>query len=172
MSQSTLPIRLLRCAVVFAFLLVPARSAFAGGDWNDGKIRWRSYDEGLAEAKKEHKPICLIFYTEWCPHCQNYSGVFHDPKIEEMTQKFVMIRLDQDKNGEIGKKYQPDGGYIPRTFFLSPDGALDADLHAPRDPYRYFYDEKAAEGSSSVLAGMQRALAKYPPAAAAKKAAR
>ena len=131
--------------------------AHAGGDWNDAQVSWKPYEEGLAAAKKESKPVCLIFFTEWCPHCANYSAVFHDPKVIEESKKFVMIRLDKDKNAEISKKYAPDGEYIPRTFFLSSSGELIADLHAPRDQYKYFYDEK---DPASVLGGMSAALAK------------
>jgi thiol-disulfide isomerase/thioredoxin len=126
-------------------------------DWNDANIKWFSYDEGLAEAKKSHRPICLIFFTTWCPHCKNYSNVFSDPEVVKKAKSFVMIRLDNDKNAEIGKKYAPDGGYIPRTFFLSADGTLDPSLGEARDKYKYFYDEKSP---SSILAGMDRALKK------------
>jgi thiol:disulfide interchange protein len=148
--------------VVAALIAVaaPAHRAYAGGDWNDGQVAWKSYDDGLALAKKEQKPICLIFFTEWCPHCKNYSGVFHDPKVVEQSKQFVMIRLDKDKNPEISKKYAPDGEYIPRTYFLKPDGTLDQEIHAPRDQYKYFYDETQP---GSVLSGMDTALKKMKP---------
>jgi thiol:disulfide interchange protein len=146
---------------VFSVLLVAPRPAQAGGDWNDAGIAWRSYADGLAEAKKDGKPICLIAFTEWCPHCKNYSGVFHDPKVVEMSKKFVMIRLDQDQNKDLLKDMGPDGQYIPRTLFLSSDGKLDADLRTPRETYRYFYDESRADGSSGILTGMKRALDKF-----------
>ncbi|HUE30875.1 MAG TPA: thioredoxin family protein [Verrucomicrobiae bacterium] len=134
-----------------------ATPARAGGDWNDNEIRWQSYQDGLAAAKKEKKPVCLIFYTDWCPHCANYSTVFHDPKVVDMTKHFVMVRLNKDKEKELSKKYAPDGEYIPRTYFLSSAGELDADIHAPRDTYKYFYDEKAP---ASVLGGMEEASKK------------
>ena len=143
--------------LVLAALLVPAVPVRAEHDWNDGGIAWQPYEKGLAAAKSAKKPVCLILYTEWCPHCANYSKVFHDPKVVEQSKKFVMIRLDKDKNAELGKKYAPDGDYIPRTLFLSPTGTLDPDLHAPRDRYMYFYDEK---DPASVLAGMDAALKK------------
>ena len=127
----------------------------AGGDWNEGAVAWQPYDTGLAEAKKDGKPICLVFFTEWCPHCTNYSQVFHDTKVVEKSKKFVMIRLDRNKNLELSKQYAPDGEYIPRTYFLSPDGKLDPTIHAPRDKYLYFYDERAP---GAVLAGMDTAL--------------
>jgi len=137
-----------------AFFATPS---FAGGDWNDSGIAWQPYDKGLAEAKKEKKPICLVFYTDWCPHCTNYSKVFHDPKVVEQSKNFVMIRLDKDQNKELSSKYAPDGQYIPRTYFLSPSGELDPSIHAPRDKYKYFYDERQA---ASILAGMESALKK------------
>ncbi len=74
-----------------------------------------------------------------------------------MTKRFVMIRLNKDKEAELSKKYTPDGEYIPRTYFLSSAGVLDADVHAPRDKFLYFYDERTP---ASVLAGMEEASKK------------
>ncbi len=141
--------------VVAGLLTAPA--VLAGGNWNDANIDWNPYTEGLAAAKQQNKPVCLIFYTEWCPHCTNYSGVFHDPQVVTRAKDFVMIRIDKDKNTEISGKYAPDGQYIPRTYFLSSAGTLDPDIHAPREQFKYFYDEK---NPASVLAAMDTALKK------------
>lgn len=138
-------------------IAVCATPSFAGGDWNDSGIAWQPYEKGVAEAKAEKKPICMVFYTEWCPHCTNYSKVFHDPKVVEKSKSFVMIRLDKDQNKELSKQFAPDGEYIPRTYFLSADGKLDPSIHAPRDKYQYFYDESSP---ASILAGMESALKK------------
>jgi thiol-disulfide isomerase/thioredoxin len=143
--------------LALALTLTGAATARAGGNWNDAGIGWVDYEKGLAEAKKSEKPICLVFFTEWCPHCTNYSKVFHDPKVVEASKKFVMIRLDKDKNAELSKKFAPDGEYIPRTYFLGSDGALDPELKAPRDRFVYFYDEN---NPASVLAGMEAAQKK------------
>ena len=148
---------LMTLALLAGSAIAGARPALAGGDWNEDGIKWRTYDDGLAEAKKSKKPICLIFFTEWCPHCANYSKVFHDPKVVEKSKQFVMIRIDNDKNQALSKQFAPDGSYIPRTYFLSSSGALDADLHAPREQFKYFYDEKNPD---SVLAAMDAALKK------------
>jgi hypothetical protein len=130
-------------------------------DWNEKGVAWKSLDDALAVAKKDKKPVCLVVYTEWCPHCANYSKVFHDPKVVEKAKQFVMVRLDQDKEKDRTGKYAPDGGYIPRTMFLGPDGTLATDVHAPRQQYQYFFDEK---DPASVLAGMDAALAKFASA--------
>ncbi len=134
-----------------------SQPAFAGGDWNDAGIKWQPYEQGLAIAKAENKPVCLIFYTEWCPHCVNYSKIFHNADVVQKAKQFVMIRIDKDKNPDVSKKYAPDGQYIPRTYFLSPAGTLDQSIHEARDRYQYFYSENKPE---SLLAGMNQALQK------------
>jgi protein-disulfide reductase (glutathione) len=130
--------------------------ALAGAEnWNDANIQWMSYENGLAAAKKSHRPICLIFYTTWCPHCANYSKVFSNADVVQKAKSFVMIRLDKDKNQALSKQYSPDGEYIPRTYFLSADGKLDTGLTESRSQFKYFYSES---DPASLLAGMDRAL--------------
>ena len=152
-----------RTILAAAALVLLARPGLAH-DWNDANIAWKGLDDGLALAQKEKKPVCLIVYTEWCPHCANYSKLFQDPKVVEKAKRFVMIHVDQDKEKERTKAYAPDGGYIPRTMFLGPDGTLLADVHTPNPKYQYFYDEK---DPAPLLAGMDAALAKSAPPAAA-----
>ena len=134
-----------------------SQPAFAGGDWNDAGINWQPYEQGLAMAKKENKPVCLIFTTERCPHCTNYSKIFHNADVVKQAKQFVMIRIDQDKNQDVSRKYAPDGQYIPRTYFLSPAGTLDPSIQVARDRFKYFYDEQNPAG---LLAGMSQALQK------------
>ena len=139
-----------------------AGSALAGGDWNDGAVAWVAYEQGLEQAKESGKPVCLVFYTEWCPHCTAYARVFHDPQVVEKSKSFVMVRLNKDRRAELSERYAPDGQYIPRTYFLSSEGELDVTLDARREKYKYFYHES---DPASLLAGMERALAKFEPAA-------
>jgi thiol:disulfide interchange protein len=147
----------LALVVACSLPLVVAARAHAGGDWNDGGVKWQGYEEGLATAKKENKPVCLVFYTDWCPHCTNYSKVFHDPKVVEKSKQFVMIRLNKDQNAAVSTKYTPDGEYIPRTYFLNAKGELQPDIHEQRDNFKYFYSESDPAG---VLRGMDEALKK------------
>jgi len=138
-------------------LALSRATAHAGGDWNDAGVGWQAYDAGLAKAKQEKKPVMLVVFTEWCPHCSNYSKLFHDPQVVEKSREFVMVRVDKDKQPEISKQHAPDGEYIPRTYFLSSGGVLDPALAANRDRYRYFYNESDPK---DVLAAMDSALAK------------
>jgi thiol-disulfide isomerase/thioredoxin len=161
MSATQIRKPVLAAVLALAALVVGGRAVIAGGNWNDAGIAWRSYEEGLKEAKEQKKPVCLVFYTDWCPHCTKYSGVFHDPRVVEKSKSLVMIRLNKDQNAEISAKYAPDGEYIPRTFFLSPDGTLNESITEARPSYKFFYDTSAP---SSLLRGMDAALAAYTPA--------
>lgn len=136
----------------------PARALTAAGEtWNASEIDWQPYEAGLARARAENKPVCLIFFTSWCPHCKTYSRIFDDPKVVAKARSFVMIRLNADDEGEVARRFVKDGGYIPRTFFLASNGTPDFDIHAPRDKFAYFYDEK---NPASILAGMDEAARK------------
>ena len=75
----------------------------------------------------------------------------------ERSKRFIMVRLDKDKNKELSKQYSPDGEYIPRTYFLSSDGKLDPEIQGPNKNFKYFYDERAP---ASILSGMDQALTK------------
>lgn len=149
------------CTVVLASCAMwyAASGALAGAeDWNDAKIQWRSYEDGLAEAKKTGKPMCLIFFTTWCPHCANYARVFQDPGLVEQAKNLVMVRVDADKRRDLSDQYKPDGAYIPRTFFLSPSGELDLSIDAGREKYKFFYDE---HNPAHVLKAMEAAVKKH-----------
>ena len=130
-------------AIALLALAAPAR---AGGDWNDAGVAWKTYEQGLAEAKATRRPVCLIFYTDWCPHCTNYARLFHDAALVELSKKFVMIRINKDQDPATSGKYAPDGDYIPRTFFLGPDGKLLDKVTEQRADYRYFYNESDPAG--------------------------
>lgn len=160
MSATRIRKPLLAVALTLAALVLGGRVVIAGGDWNDAGIAWRSYEAGLKEAKEQKKPLCLVFYTDWCPHCTNYARVFHDARIVEKSKSFVMIRLNKEQNAELSKKYAPDGEYIPRTYFLAPDGTLNESITEQRPSYKYFYSES---DPSSLLRGMDAALAAYSP---------
>jgi len=139
-----------------AVLALTSAPSLAGGDWNDSAVAWKPYEQGLAEAKEANKPICLVFYTDWCPHCTNYSKVFHDPAVVEASAKLVMIRINKDQDKPASARYAPDGEYIPRTYFLEPDGTLLDQVTENRPNYRYFYDE---HDPKSVLRSMNTVVA-------------
>lgn len=135
----------------------PVGAAATDESWNVAQIDWQPYEAGLGRARAQNKPVCLVLYTSWCPHCRNYSRVFDDPQVVERARSFVMVRANADEEPALAGKFVPDGGYVPRTFFLAPDGTLDPEIHAPRPKFLYFYDERSP---ASLLDGMGQALRK------------
>jgi hypothetical protein len=129
--------------------------AQAPSDWNAGEVAWMPYEAGLAAGKARQKPIVLVFYTDWCPHCHNYSRLFHDPELVRLSQQFVMIRVERDGHRDISARYDIDGEYIPRTFFLTPSGSILTELTSDNDDFRYFLDE---HDPAELVALMQLAL--------------
>ena len=71
-----------------------------------------------------------------------------------MSDNFVMINLGDDRE-PTSAKFKPDGGYIPRIFFLQPDGSLLTDvINEKGNPkYKYFY-----HSTESVLASMEKVV--------------
>ncbi len=132
----------------------PPRPHATGESWNGTQIDWVDYDQGLARAKTQHKPVCLVFFATWCPHCKNYSHVFEDPRVVVEAKKFVMVHIDVDRQPDVARRYSLDGSYIPRTYFISPTGKVARDIRAPRDRFQYFYDE---HDPASLLGGMHQA---------------
>lgn len=143
--------------LALALPLLVSTVAAAAADWNDRGIAWQSYEAGMREAARSNKPVCLIFFTDWCPHCTNYARLFHNPKVVEASKHFVMIRLNKDQHRELSGQYNVDGEYIPRTYFLTAQGKLERSLHAPRSKYKYFYPEHDPAG---ILAAMAAAKAR------------
>jgi hypothetical protein len=129
----------------------------SGEGWNDGPIAWRSFDAGLAEARRTRKPLLLVLHAEWCSHCRIYSRVFSDPRVVAKARELVMVRVDVDRSPAVAARFALDGTYVPRSYFLTPDGAVLAEIDAKRPRYRYFFDEN---DPASILAGMDAATSR------------
>ncbi len=134
----------------------PTPSAATGEDWNADEIRWLDFDAGMARARAENKPVCLVLHADWCPHCRTYAHVFDDPRIVAQAQRLVMVRVNVDQVPAVAGRYAVDGTYVPRTYFLKPDGTVLERVDAHRAQYRYFFDE---HDPASILGGMLAALA-------------
>jgi thioredoxin-related protein len=110
--------------LLLAALMLPAfASEFPEGSPKFGT----SYDAALATAKKEGKPIILVFSAVWCPPCQSMKkNVYPSAEVKPLHDKFVWAYLDTDEeaNAKAAEKYGVQG--IPHVQFLNSDGkALD-----------------------------------------------
>ncbi len=133
------------------------RVATAPSNGFNDDIAWHGLDEGLAQAKQTGRPLMLLVHASWCNRCKELVPVFHDERIEALSERFVMVNVDQDREPRV-EAYAPDGTYIPRVLFFDPDtGRPDTSLLNPRrSRTRYYYSPV------DDLAGvMTKALARY-----------
>jgi len=127
--------------------------------WGDN-IPWMELEAGIEKAKEEKKPLMLIIHKTWCGACQTLKGKFAKAKmIAELSKNFIMVNAEDDEE-PWEEEYQPDGGkYIPRIFFLSPEGEVLKDVINPKDEYKqypYYYSNPAP-----IITVMQSVLKKY-----------
>ena len=75
------------------------------------QVKWLGFNDGLAKARSEDKPIFLEFYTDWCPYCRKFQKeTVNDRKVATMlAENFVYVRFNaEDSKNRVkydGKSY-------------------------------------------------------------------
>ena len=89
-----------------------AKSSPASSQQQDQlQVKWLDFNDGLAKARTEDKPIFLEFYTDWCPYCRKFQKeTVNDPKVARMlAENFVYVRFNaEDTKNRVkfdGKSY-------------------------------------------------------------------
>ena len=100
-------------------------------------VVWHGFDEGLALAAKEKKPVVVDFYTSWCVWCKRMDQrTFSDPGIRSyLAEHFVAVRLDAEARGarhtfegrtysavELTRRFGVRG--FPSLGYLGRDGTI------------------------------------------------
>lgn len=109
-----------------------------------GPMPWLSWDEASERAAKEQKRILLVLYADWCPRCRELSPVFAQPDMVEAAEGVLMVRQNVDERPAWLSRYAMLGTYVPRLFFLEPDGSVISDLTSGHPKYPYFYSAHQA----------------------------
>lgn len=130
------------------------RRAAAEIHW-EGPVAWKDWDAGLAQAKAEKKPILLLVYADWCPRCRELVPVFQDPEVVKLAEGLVMVRQNGDLKPPFLDAFESLGGYVPRLFFLTPDGSLREEITSGHPRFPYFYTPGGVE---ALKAAMREAL--------------
>ncbi len=104
-------------------------------------IAWQTWDAGLAQAKASKKPMMLLVWAHWCPHCRELTPVFRDPEVAALAKSLVMVQQNADESPAwLNEKFDSlYGGYVPRIFFLNADGSVRTDITSGNPQYPYFY---------------------------------
>jgi thiol-disulfide isomerase/thioredoxin len=111
-----------------------------------------------ATAAREKKPVIVIVTETWCPACQNLvKSMNKNHQIKNLWDKFVTVNA----MGDDGQKWQPANGkregYIPRIYFLSPQGVLlDIKGHNAKSPHFFPTGDHVASGMQRTLQAVMR----------------
>ncbi|MDB4972039.1 MAG: thioredoxin protein 12-like [Myxococcaceae bacterium] len=116
-----------------------ARVAPHDSAWGD-VVAWRDWDAALRTAKAENKSVCVVVYADWCPRCKELAPVFAQPEVARAAADLIMVRQDQDERPTwLKQRLGSYGDYVPRIFFLDPNGRVREDLQSGHPRYPYFY---------------------------------
>jgi thiol:disulfide interchange protein DsbD len=77
--------------------------------------------EALASAKREHKPVVLDFYAEWCVPCKRMlRETFGNSEVARLLRGCIVVKIDTDRYPELARKFGVEG--LPDIRFLTADG--------------------------------------------------
>lgn len=87
-----------------------------------GPLVWLgSYEQGLALAKKEEKPVVLVLYADWCHWCHKmFDEVFPDQSFASLKNDFVWVRVNSDRNPGYMERFGQEG--FPLLVVLDKEG--------------------------------------------------
>ena len=110
--------------IIIIVLAVFAITAGAQTNFNEGK----TFQQILAQATAEGKPVFIDCYTEWCGPCKQMAkNVFPQKEAGDyFNSKFVCWKVDMEKGEgpELAKKYEVAA--YPTFLILNADGSLRA----------------------------------------------
>ncbi|XP_011629575.1 thioredoxin domain-containing protein 12-like [Pogonomyrmex barbatus] len=120
--------------------------------------KWRNLQEGFQDAKISRKPIFLLIHKSGCPTCEKLKPKFANSiRILDLSQYFVMVGVRKDEiPAQDEARFQPDGTYVPRILFFTPDGEFMKDIYNRHskadDKYKYFYNNTSQIIDSMIFA--------------------
>jgi len=86
----------------------------------------KNYDQSLALAKSENKPLVVLFYATWCPHCNKMKKeVFTESSVVDFFLKnFVCMSVDSESDYGKGLKTKFQNKFRVNSFptFVFLDG--------------------------------------------------
>lgn len=90
------------------------------------KFEKTSFEEVLAKAKKENKPIFIDFYTTWCGPCKMMEkSVFTDKSVIALyNQNFINVKIDAEKDEGVNLARKFRVGGFPYLVYLDSEGNM------------------------------------------------
>lgn len=143
----------------------PGREQAAHG----GTVWLKSYDEALARARSENKPLFIDFTGITCTNCREMEKrVFTRPEIAEAFKNFVTVSLYTDyetPESDRYKKMQQDRYgtvELPLYVVLSPDESKIGQISYEPDPSRFLQFLNTSRQRFAEQAGGRQQVSAVP----------
>lgn len=79
-----------------------------------------SYRDALALARKENRPLLLVFHADHCMYCKQMERTtFADAGVRTRLRKHVVYFVDTDREPALARKYLAPPGAIPAYFLVN-----------------------------------------------------
>lgn len=120
-------------------------------------VDWQTWTDGLSSARSQGRPIMLLVYAHWCQQCKALAPVFADPAVKALSAQLVMVEQNaDDRPSWLEETFSGvTRDYVPRIFFVRPDGTVREDIKSGHPKYPYFY---SAAGVEELKAAMRKAI--------------
>lgn len=136
-------------------------------------------DHAFIRSKTEQKPVCLLCYASWCPHCANMrETVFNKPEVANFyNQHFICIQQDMEKGSgpEMNKKfvvtsyptiifmdssqtviYRTTGEFTPQNFIQEGKNALLPQMQLPYLKKKFEMDVRNSNNCYTYLRALKK----------------
>ncbi|MFM2142029.1 MAG: hypothetical protein RLZZ476_573 [Verrucomicrobiota bacterium] len=109
---------------LLTLLLAAVTVTALASDFPKGSPKFKSTaGTALGAAKKEGKPVILVFSASWCPPCQAMKkDVYPSEAVKAFHDKFVWAYLDVDDSGNNRAAEKAGVSGIPHIQFLDSEG--------------------------------------------------
>ena len=121
------------------------------------QIHWVEYSSAVSDSSK---PTMVILHKSWCSACKNLkSKLAESLEFQELSAKFSMVNAGETEDLHDNTDLNIDGSYIPRIFFLDPQGQVLPEVYNTNGnpSYKYFYFN-----ANTVLSSMRQVLEDFP----------
>ncbi|KAF2337172.1 thioredoxin family protein [Flavobacterium daemonense] len=122
------------------------------------------YKTALEKAKTEGKPIFIMLYAEWCPHCnQMKKEVFSNPDVMAfLKENYVCIWKNIEKEEGIALKNKYNTKSLPTFLFLDANETLLYALKGEMKTPEFMTEAKYALNSRMQLPYLEKEFMSDP----------
>jgi thiol-disulfide isomerase/thioredoxin len=83
----------------------------------------KELDRALEQSSADGRPVVVAFVAAWCPLCNDMkSRVFPDPQLLELSDDFIWVMVDIDRQLTLAREQQIEG--VPLIKVLDADGSM------------------------------------------------